>query len=65
MADKERIMELACDLCRWPGEYKDPDALWEQKCDTCPLLAYLEEEEEESTFPSMKEAASERALRSG
>lgn len=38
----DKIMELACDLCKWPGEYKDPDDLWRERCDTCTLLEYLE-----------------------
>lgn len=44
--DQERIMEIACDLCKWPGEYKDPDDLWNERCDRCTLMEYLEQEEE-------------------
>jgi len=49
MADQEKILEIVCDhLCKWPGEFKDPDDLWSQKCDRdCPLQKYLEQEEEE------------------
>ena len=47
MVDKEKAMALACDLCKWPGEYKDPDDLWNERCDTCPLLEYLEENDDE------------------
>ncbi|MBQ7222375.1 MAG: hypothetical protein IJS02_02790 [Bacteroidales bacterium] len=32
------IAEVACDLCKYPGEYKDPDALISERCERCPVF---------------------------
>ena len=46
--DVEQIMEYACDnLCRYPGEYKDPDELWSEQCDRCRLRELLVEGEDD------------------
>lgn len=45
MIDIEKIKEIVCDrLCMWPGQYKDSDDLWNERCDRCPLLEVLDEE---------------------
>lgn len=32
------ISEYVCDhLCKYPGEYEDPDEMINEVCDTCPL----------------------------
>ena len=38
----EKILEAACEICRWPGEVEDPDTVWEY-CETCPVEAALHE----------------------
>ena len=39
----EKVREFVCDnLCKYPPEYKDPDDLWNERCDTCPLGEMLE-----------------------
>ena len=46
--DVEQIMEYVCDnLCRYPGEYKDPDELWSEQCDRCRLRELLVEGEDD------------------
>ncbi len=39
------IMEVGCDLCRWPYEARNNDHL-DEICDNCPLLAALNDLEE-------------------
>ena len=34
---------LCSDLCRWPYEYKDPDVMWNEKCDNCEVAMFLNE----------------------
>lgn len=43
-ADQEEILAIACELCKYPADYKDPDDLWAAVCDECPLLRHLEEQ---------------------
>ena len=43
----DQIMETVCDLCKWPSEYKDPDDLWNRKCDSCPVAEALNRLKEE------------------
>ena len=41
----EELIAYVCDnLCKYPGEYKDPDELWNERCDHCPLTDYTEEQ---------------------
>lgn len=35
--------EICDNYCKWPSEYKDPDDLWSEKCDHCPVMEFLEE----------------------
>ena len=38
------VQEELCDhYCKWPGEYKDCDDLWDEKCDSCPIIAFFDE----------------------
>ena len=40
----EDIAAEICDhYCKWPSEYKDSDDLWNDKCDDCPIRAFLDE----------------------
>ena len=39
----DELLEVACDLCKYPGEYKDPDDLIEERCDHCPMFEKLME----------------------
>ena len=40
----ETVQEEICDhYCKWPSEYKDSDDLWNEKCDYCPIRAFLDE----------------------
>lgn len=34
-----------CQNCKWCGEYKDPDDLFRERCDRCPILEEIEVEE--------------------
>ena len=46
--DSQEIKEVVCDkLCMWPSEFKDPEDLWNEKCDRCPLAEKLMEFEDE------------------
>ena len=36
MEDTARVMEAACEICRWPFECEDQDQLCE-KCAHCPV----------------------------
>ena len=45
---REKILEAACEICRWPGETRDPETLWEY-CKTCPVEAALAEAAEGET----------------
>ncbi len=37
------LAEKICDeYCKWPSEYKDPDQLWNEKCDHCPFTEFFE-----------------------
>ena len=39
----DRILELCCDrICKWPSEYKDPDDLWDARCDSCSVADALD-----------------------
>ena len=42
----EKIMEAACECCRWPFFCKSQEAL-DDKCEVCPVYAVLEETEDE------------------
>ena len=34
----EEVAEDMCDnYCKYPGEYKDSDDMWNEVCDKCPL----------------------------
>lgn len=36
--ETQDICEIVCDkLCRFPYEYKDPDVMWNEQCNRCPL----------------------------
>lgn len=39
----EELLEIACDLCKFPSEYKDPDDPIEERCDHCPMFEKLME----------------------
>ncbi len=46
--ETQDICEIVCDkLCRFPYEYKDPDVMWAEQCNRCPLGEKLEEFENE------------------
>lgn len=32
------IAEAACEICRYPGEYKDTDDLIKERCERCPVF---------------------------
>ena len=32
------IAEVACDLCKYPADYKDSDDLIHDRCDHCPVF---------------------------
>lgn len=40
---EELIAYVCANLCKYPGEYKDPDDLWNKRCEHCPLTDYTEE----------------------
>ncbi len=40
----EEAKQQICDeICKWPSEYKDPDDLWNEKCDQCMIMQFLDE----------------------
>lgn len=39
----EALLEIACDLCKYPSEYKDQDDLIHEHCDHCPMFEKLME----------------------
>ncbi len=45
----EKVLEAACEICKWPSEYKDPDEMFNDKCDSCPVAAAMEGDEETVT----------------
>ena len=48
MIDKEKIMEQACDLCRWPFVYHDEETLHRERCAICPFEKLLDEATQEA-----------------
>lgn len=40
----EGMKEEICDhFCKWPYEFKDPEDLWNDKCDDCIVMEFLDE----------------------
>ena len=37
-----KIMEVACEYCKHPGWYKDPDDLIKEQCNTCKLAEIVD-----------------------
>lgn len=39
--DREKIMEAACEVCRWPFQCESEDELNEEHCSSCPVAAAM------------------------
>ena len=38
-----KIMEEVCEICRYKGDYKDPDDLIRERCNCCKVVATVDE----------------------
>lgn len=43
----DKIMEAACEICRWPFQCRNEEELY-QKCDSCPVVAAIARTEDPS-----------------